>query len=85
MAGAVEEVATAAPGVSEDSRHLCRARHADVLEWLWFLNTHDEVTYSVAHGERHSKPSMQNTWTDHGAEPESPSTPREEGGSWGEL
>ncbi|GAB4813724.1 hypothetical protein N2152v2_000770 [Parachlorella kessleri] len=25
--------------------------HADMLEWLWFLNTHDEVTYRLGHGD----------------------------------
>jgi hypothetical protein len=25
--------------------------HPDVLEWIWFLNTHDEVSYRVAHGK----------------------------------
>lgn len=37
---------------------MCRARHADVLEWLWFLNSHrkpvsdwmwgDKDTYRLA-------------------------------------
>ena len=31
---------------------LDRARHADVLEYLWFLNSHREVVYSHMHGDK---------------------------------
>ena len=27
---------------------MCRLRHADVLEWMWFLNDHHEVMYKCA-------------------------------------
>lgn len=29
-----------------------RNAHADVLEWLWFLNSHPEVMYKVMHGDK---------------------------------
>lgn len=29
-----------------------KTRHPDVLEWLLFLNTHDEFTYRYAHGDK---------------------------------
>lgn len=29
-----------------------KIRHPDVLEWLLFLNTHDEFTYRYAHGDK---------------------------------
>lgn len=31
---------------------MCRGKHWDVLEWLLFLNTHDEVTYRTVHGDK---------------------------------
>ena len=30
----------------------CRKRHWLVLEWLLFLNSRDEVTYSLAYGDK---------------------------------
>lgn len=29
-----------------------RARHWDMLEWVLFLNTHDEVTWRMVHGDK---------------------------------
>lgn len=31
---------------------LCRNWHADVLEWLWFLNSHPDVTYKSMYGDK---------------------------------
>ena len=31
---------------------LCRARHADVMEWVLWLNTHDSFTYRYTHGDK---------------------------------
>lgn len=31
---------------------LCRRMHRDVLEWLLFLNTHDEFTYYYSYGDK---------------------------------
>ncbi len=30
----------------------CRRRHADVLEFIWLLNSHAEVTFSWMHGDK---------------------------------
>lgn len=30
----------------------CRVRHADVLEFIWLLNSHPEVTYTWMHGDK---------------------------------
>ena len=30
----------------------CRVRHADVLEFVWLLNSHPEVTYTWMHGDK---------------------------------
>eukprot|EP00775_Hariotina_reticulata_P003263 gene3263-3541_t len=29
-----------------------RLRHVDVLEWLWWLNSHSNITYSLMHGDK---------------------------------
>jgi hypothetical protein len=45
--------AAAAPPQAESGQFLFdRRRHADVLEWLLFLNAHDEFTYRYAHGDK---------------------------------
>lgn len=31
---------------------LDRARHADVLEWLWYLNSHHEQWKEDLHGDK---------------------------------
>ena len=30
----------------------CRLWHADVLEWVWFLNAHPEVMYRSMYGDK---------------------------------
>ena len=30
----------------------CRNLHADVLEWLWFVNSHPEVIYKLMYGDK---------------------------------
>ena len=30
----------------------CRIMHQDVLEWLLFLNTHDEFTFYYSYGDK---------------------------------
>lgn len=30
----------------------CRVRHADVLEWVWFLNAHAELLYKHMLGDK---------------------------------
>jgi hypothetical protein len=30
----------------------CRNLHADVLEWLWFLNSHAETIYKLMYGDK---------------------------------
>ena len=44
------------PTYQTDSGQLLfdRRRHADVLEWLLFLNTHEEFTYRYAYGDKDS-------------------------------
>ena len=29
-----------------------RNLHADVLEWIWFLNAHNDVIYKLMHGDK---------------------------------
>ena len=31
---------------------LLRSEHADVLEWLWFLNSHPETIYKLMYGDK---------------------------------
>ena len=33
-------------------RGACRVRHADVLEWLWFLNSHRKPVYEWVWGDK---------------------------------
>lgn len=35
-----------------DSELACRRRHWDVLEWLWFLNSHAELLYKYMLGDK---------------------------------
>lgn len=35
---------------------LCRLWHADVLEWVWFLNSHPEAVYGMMYGDKDSFP-----------------------------
>jgi hypothetical protein len=51
----------ASPPWEGDSRHRLaesgqllfdRARHFDVLQWLWLLNSHREVVYKALHGDK---------------------------------
>lgn len=35
-------------------RRCCRVRYKDVLEWLWYLNSHPEVVYKSMHGDKDS-------------------------------
>ena len=30
----------------------CRVRHADVLEWVWFLNSHQDPVYGWMCGDK---------------------------------
>ncbi len=41
-------------GASSDSWHamVCRSRYWRMLEWLLFVNIHDEVTYRITHGDK---------------------------------
>ena len=33
---------------------MCRVKHADVLEFMWLLNSHPEVTFTWMHGDKDS-------------------------------
>ena len=35
---------------------LCRLWHADVLEWVWFLNSHPEAVYGTMYGDKDTFP-----------------------------
>ena len=39
-------------GSSWKLSRLCRSEHADVLEWLWFLNAHPETVYKLMYGDK---------------------------------
>lgn len=30
----------------------CRVKHAAVMEWIWFVNSHDQFFYSHLHGDK---------------------------------
>lgn len=34
----------------------CRLWHADVLEWVWFLNSHPEAIYGTMYGDKDTFP-----------------------------
>ncbi len=34
----------------------CRLWHADVLEWVWFLNSHPEAVYGTMYGDKDTFP-----------------------------
>ena len=56
-AGSVLCLCLAQPGLSSCSSTShsglqCRQRHADVLEWLWFLQTHAEHLEGNMHGDK---------------------------------
>ena len=37
-------------------RPACRLWHADVLEWVWFLNSHPEAIYGTMYGDKDTFP-----------------------------